>query len=245
MKKGFIVLAAALLLTIGARRADAASILFFEDFTVGTSSMTPALVGHTVTTAADPGNFATLLGGGGFDLAIFLQQNSSGSGYDNAFAAIATFLSGGGRAIAADWTRNNAHAAAFGANFAGNVNESTVTVTSAGLLSGVTNPVDLFNPGWGTFSTGLTAGGGAICGATFSSGECAVVIGLGGRAILNGFLSDTFVDSAEGTALFTNEINMALGIEGPGPTVPEPATLLLLGTGLAALAVRARRRKTA
>jgi hypothetical protein len=196
MRKGFIALVAAVLLTTGVRQADAASILVYQDFVVGTSQMTPALAGHTVTTATDPTNFAALLGGGGFQLAMFFQQNSSGSDYDAAFAAIATFLAGGGAAIAADWTATNTHAAAFGASFTGTNNNPTVTVTSGGLLPGVTNPFDLINPGWGVYSTGLTAGGGAICGATFANGQCAIVIGLGGKAIFNGFLTDTPSDSA-------------------------------------------------
>ncbi|MCX6545027.1 MAG: PEP-CTERM sorting domain-containing protein [Acidobacteria bacterium] len=239
MKRLVIVFTAlALAMTLGARAANASSILYFNDLNVGTDRMAAALVAvsgsHTVTTAADLASFTTLLTGGGYDLAIFFQQNSSGASFDSAWTAVAAHLAAGGAAIGADWTRTDGHASAFSTAFTGTYNQGTVTVTAASLLTGITNPVSLYNPGWGVFSTDLTPG---ICAATFTNGDCAITFGSGTRAIFNGFLSDTFTDGATGTQLYVNEINTALG------PVPEPATLTLLGLGLAGVARAARKRK--
>jgi hypothetical protein len=220
----------------GARPAQAASILYFADLNIGTDRMAEALATfggtHVVTTAASLGDFTTQLSGGGFDLAIFFQQNSSGAGYDAAFTAIDTFVAGGGRAIAADWVREAAHVDGFGGSFTGGTNQTSVTVTDPSLILGIVNPVTLVNPGWGVFSTGLLPGT-ASCSATFGNAECAILLGNGGRTIFNGFLADT--GDAELRQLYINEINAVFA-------VPEPATMTLLGVGLAAAAFRRRRR---
>jgi hypothetical protein len=191
-------LAVAAMSSVGS--ANAAQILYFSDLSVGTDRMAQALVAvggsHTITTAPNLASFTASLGGGGFNLGIFFQQNSSGGLYDSAWTALATHVAGGGAAIGADWSRNDSHASPFGTSFTGNVNQTAVTMTDSNLLAGITNPVDLFSPGWVVFSTGLVPG---TCGATFGNGECAIILGNGGRTIFNGFLNDTFVDGAEGT----------------------------------------------
>lgn len=240
--KRLAVLVFAVLLVGTVERASASSILYFNDATIGTDRMAEALTAvagtHSVTTAASVANFTTLLTGGGFDLAIFFQQNfPTDLNYDAAFAALGAHLSGGGSAIATDWTLTNTHAAPFGATFTGGTNHTSLTVTDPTLLAGIGNPVNLVNPGWGVFSMDLS---GSAAAAWIGDPDAAIVIASGGRSIFNGFLSDTFVDGAEGRQLYINEINLALGaIEGPVP-VPEPATLFLLAAGAAVALYRRR-----
>ncbi len=219
-------------------RVQAAAILYYNDLNVGTDRMAQALatragMGDTVVFAANLADFATQIGGGGYQLGIFFQQNSSGAAHDAAHAALGAFVAGGGLGIAADWTRNNGNAALYGAGFTGNVNQTQVTVTHAALLPGLVNPVSLFNPGWGVFSTGLNGGTSA---AMFGNGESAIVLGNSDRSIFNGFLADTFVSGAQGQTLYENEISFLLGQTA---VIPEPGTLVVLGLGL--LAWRRRR----
>ena len=57
------------------------------------------------------------------------------------------------------------------------------------------------------------------------------------RLTLRGFRSE-LLDGAVGYYSFTE-----ITVEGPGPAVPEPATLTLFGTGLLGAALRRRRRR--
>jgi hypothetical protein len=74
--------------------------------------------------------------------------------------------------------------------------------------------------------------------AHFNSGQGAIAYGTSGNSIVNGFLTDTFVDGAAGVQLYINEIQ-ALTSE----TVPEAgSSLLLLSLGLTGLLALRRRR---
>jgi hypothetical protein len=209
--------------------------LYFDDFSHGDrmAAALSALSGTvTTTTASSPSDFTTKLASGGYDLAIFFEQDFSGTDYNAAFAALATYIAGGGRAIADDWTRNNTHSAVFDTTFTGGRNQTSFSVTDPGLASGITNPVMLFNPGWGTFATDL---GGGISAAVFPNSTSAIVSGNGGRSLFNGFLNDTFVDPATGEQLYMNEIEKLLGTTA---AIPEPGTLTLLGLGIIGFARR-------
>lgn len=208
-------------------------IVYVNDLSVGTDRMAAALAGlgagFTVTTAVDMTDFATKIAGGTYELGILFQQNSSGADYDAAWAALATHVSGGGSAIGADWTKNDAHGAGLDTDFVAGSNQASFTITDAGLAAGVSDPTLLLNPGWGTFSMNMLAIGGGVSAADFPGTQDAIIIGNGGKSIMNGFLSDTFVSGADGVQLYTNEIYKVTG-QTPG-AVPEPGSMALLAGG--------------
>jgi hypothetical protein len=216
--------------------ANATNILYFSDGNVGFDNMGAALGSlpgtYNVTTASDPSNFDSLLTGGGFNLAIFAQQDFSG--YSTEFANIAAFVAGGGSAIVNDWDiSDSSNIAPLGATFTGNANDTSVSVTYPAFAAGLgSNPMSLFNPGWGIFSTGLLPGSGSTVAATFGGGDAAIVIGPTGRSIINGMLTDTFSSSADGQQLYVNEI---VSLSNPTAVVPEPGSLTVLGLGLASV----------
>jgi len=222
--------------------AQAAQILYWADFVAGTDAMAAALAtsGHTVTTSTNQADFVSDVAAGGWDLVIFMNQATSNA---SAQTAIQGWVTGGGRAILADWTRNAATGAVFDATYTGGVNQTLLNVTDPALAAGiVTNPITLTNPGWGVFSMSMDdVPLGAASAALFGNGTDAILFGNGGLTIVNGFLNDTFGAAAsprfmDGVTLYLNEIDAVLG-------VPEPATIALLGLGLAGLAATRRRKQ--
>ncbi|MGP8049480.1 MAG: VPLPA-CTERM sorting domain-containing protein [Desulfobaccales bacterium] len=228
-----------LLLGLMGTAQAATSILYFSDATVGTDHMAGALAalgpGYSVTTVASSSAFATDISSGTYNLGIFMVQGSLSTDYNDGITALGAFVAGGGRAIYTDWSENNTYAALFGATWTGTANESSFNV-SGPLATGITNPVVLSNPGWGTFSMGVT---GATVPATFPSTNGAIAIGDNGDAITNGFLTDTITPGATGVQLYTNEIDYLTTT----PTVPVPGAAWLLGSGLLCLTGWRRFRK--
>ena len=213
--------------------ANAGSILYFNDYCVGTDQMAAALAAvaadHTTTTVTSSADFATEIAGGTYDLGIFMKQNYY-SGHGDGIYALGDFVAGGGAAIYTDWTRNDTYAALFEAAWTGGVNDSPVYVTDPSLDDGITNPIVLTNPGWGVFSMDVD---GPDIAARFDdpvTGDGAIAIGHSGRAIVNGFLTDTFSVGSQGVQLYMNEIDYLIGDEGA--PVPEPSTIILFLFGL-------------
>jgi hypothetical protein len=224
---------------------SAASIIYWADYTVGSDAMAGALsdlsATHTITTASSDGDFATQLTGGGFDLAILAHQNYSSSSYVSD-EAVAAFIAGGGRAIFQSWyISDSTPLLPYEAAFTGGYNEASVSVSLGAFAAGLSsNPMTLSNPGWGVFSTGL--GGSGFEAASFGSGDGAIVVGNGGRTIVNGFLTDTHNDFNDGKQLYKNEIGYLLGASTPDAG----SSLLLLAIGSGAIAMfRGQRRKVA
>ncbi|MCC7010020.1 MAG: PEP-CTERM sorting domain-containing protein [Acidobacteria bacterium] len=272
MKRGLSLMALVGLLVVGSSTpAAASSILYFWDFHIAYDNslpyeqqherMTEALGDsqvtslHTVKFAETLEEFTNTVGN--YDLGIlFLQQTgkfdspTAAAEYDAAFAALATAVANGKRAIVDDWGGDNGVAPpalfsnthlenGLGTDYTGYTAETeSFTVFAPSLLFNLNASVDLFDPGWTVPIYGLTVPQGSTCGARFSNNDCAIVFGNDGRTIVNGFLNDTFVSETQGKQLYINEINTLLATP-----VPEPASMLLVGSGLAAAAARLRRRR--
>jgi hypothetical protein len=240
-----VLVVVALVMTASAQ-VKAESILYFVDGNHGTDEMAAALAtlsGDTIALASSPADFNTKIASGTYNLGIFSAQEAFAPDYSAALAALAAFVVGGGNAIVDDWFTSGTDIAAFGASFTSHINGPAVNMTS--FNAGVTNPVAITNPSapYATFSYGLSALSGASVAGTFvdagnasgTNGEGAVIVGNGGRSIVNGFLNDTA--GAAGEQIYINEIT------GFTSVVPEPSTLLLLSTGVLGLTGMGLRKK--
>lgn len=168
-------------------------VLYFCDGLAGADNMATALtnMGCTVTSVTTSGDFQTQIATpSNFDMAIhFIQSNWPDPASVN---ALATFMAiPGKKGMYCDWSRDNTLGAQVGVSFTGSINETTVTITDPALAASLTtNPFTLFNPGWGTFSTGLNALPGGVVAGTFGSGQAALVKTMGDNMLVFGFTGD-------------------------------------------------------
>lgn len=229
MKK-FLLSAVAVAAIAAPSFANAASVLYRNDFNVGTDYMAQAIanLGLTATTTNGSISSFTL---SNYDVVVYANQNTSVPGGDE--AQLSAFISAGGRVIFANWLTTSP---TLESAYTGSSNLSSLTV-GALFSAGITNPLSVVNPGWGTFALGLSATGGGVVAGSFGS-DAAIIVGNAGKTIHNGFLTDT-VASAK---LYENELNYVLN----GAGVPEPAAwaMMLAGFGLVGSAMR-RREKVA
>ena len=226
MKKTFLLaLAASVALTTS---ASAASLLYRNDFSVGTDYMGAAISASTFSVTSTNGNLSSFTLGS-YDVVVYANQNSGVPGGD--LAALNAYILGGGKVIFADWTQSGGFNG--GQSFTGNNNLNTITLGGQ-FNAGIVGPLAVVNPGWGTYSTGLGLLGGVSAGS-FENGDNAIVVGNGGRTIVNGFLTDTVASQQ----LYTNELNFLSG------AVPEPATwaMMIIGFGLVGTSLRGSRRR--
>lgn len=210
--------------------ASAQNVLYRVDATVGTDYFDQALTTSTLTATRTMGGLSgfTL---SDFDAVFYANQGVSAPAGD--ITALTTYINGGGRVIFTNW---QADLPPLNSVDTFNVNETVLTLSQ--FTSGLTNPLSVFNPGWGTFSRGLAAGPGGTVAATFGNGDAAIVIGNGGRTIHNGFLTDT-VDAPQ---LYANQFSFLFGTVAGAVPEPETWAMMIFGFGLAGAALRRRKR---
>lgn len=175
------------------KSASAPEILYFCDYIMGTDEMLNSFLdlppGSNYTIADNSAEFAALLLSNPYDLAILFIQGNFSEYYEDAIYALSDYVNNGGSGIYYDWSGNNTYAALFGFTYTGNINNTEITVLPP-LSEGLSvNPIDVVNPDWGIFSTGMQTTDGIVL-ATFSDGEAAIIMTIEGRMLVYGFAND-------------------------------------------------------
>ncbi len=235
MRKSVVRVAGVLVLLAASSSALAANILWFEDGDVGTSAVGGgiALTGNSSTFTNNTTTFNTLLAGGTWDLVIYGEQNNTVFGSNS--ATLTAYVAGGGKVIGATWV--NGGLATLLQGSASTTNVTSITTTAHPIFAGLGPTIGLTNPGWGTFSQTYNPVGGAT-GLGTTTGAFGVILGNGGRTLLDAPLFDTYSTLSQGQRFIANEINFLVA-------TPEPATVGLFGLAGAAGLVGLMRRRSA
>lgn len=146
--------------------------------------------------------------------------------------ALASWIAGGGRVIGATWQDGGVDNLLQGS--VASYNGLTITNTGGALFAGITGDIALYNPGWGIYSQYYNTLAGGTCLSTLAGYGCGIVLGNGGKTLLNAPLFDTYSDYPTGVRLVENEIGYL--------NTPEPGTLMLLGSGVLGIAGVLRRK---
>ena len=226
MKNALLIAMAGLSVAAVAAPASASGLLYRNDLSLGTDYLGAAIAASSfsvTTTGGDLSSFNL----SNYSVVVYANQNDSMPSGD--FAALNAYIAGGGKVILDDWTAQPVNT---GASYTGNDNLNTITLGSQ-FNAGISGTLSVVNPGWGTYSLGLSGGTSA---GTFENGDSAIVVGNGGRTITNGFLNDTVASQQ----LYANELGSL-----SGGAVPEPATwaMMLVGFGGLGAVLRSTRRR--
>jgi hypothetical protein len=239
LKKALLSSAAVTLLFAG--QASAQNILWWEDYTLGTSVVPGALAlySYTATQATGSADFYNKLTSNPWDLVIFGEQNTLE--FDGAVqTALMNYVTGGGKVLGATW-EGSPFAQYMGATIGG---------TNPGYLTGDTHPIfdglgtiNLANPGWGIYARAYGTGAGTCLGTT-QYGGCAAVLGNGGNTLLLSPLFDAYADLGVGQQFVGQSADFLLN-GGSTQVTPEPVSMTLIATGLAGIASARRKRRSA
>ena len=187
-------------------------VLYFVDSVAGDDAAAAALaafeVAHadlSVTTTTERQDFIDALADTPDLVIVFNQNNSMPTDFRD---ALVTWINDGGRAVVADWSWEAEVLTALEVSLVDS-NLASVTFDDTRLGAGVTSPMVLANPGWGTYSTGLATTAGVVA-ASFDSGSAAVVFGNDGDTAAVGLLNDTIADADDGEEFFSNLFDLMM-----------------------------------